>query len=135
MLAVLMEACFNDGMRKSTALARLGPTITELARAVGVTASAARQWPDPLPPRIEDRVLAALARRHLPPELLSDEPLPPGFVVQRSAAEAQPGAIPSAEPSAWPLMTDRRGIGPLGTVDLPKVERRAADQEAPHVGA
>lgn len=66
-------------MRKATALARLGPTMTDLARNIGVTRSAVHQWPDELPKRIEDRVLAALARKHLPPELLGDvaAPAPP----------------------------------------------------------
>ena len=34
------------------------------ADAVGITASAISQWPDELPPRLVDRVLAALVRKH-----------------------------------------------------------------------
>lgn len=59
-------------MRKSTALKLLGPTPAALAKEVGVSSSAVSQWPEELPPRIEDRVLAALARRHLPKALWQD---------------------------------------------------------------
>lgn len=57
-------------MLKSIALALLGPTVKDVAVAVGVTRSAVSQWPEKLPKRIEDRVLAALARKHLRPELI-----------------------------------------------------------------
>lgn len=40
------------------------------AEAIGVSYQAVEKWPDPLPRRIEDRVVAAVARKHLPPELL-----------------------------------------------------------------
>lgn len=63
-------------MRKDVALRMLGGDVNSVAAAVGCTASAVRQWPDPLPPRIADRVLAALARRHLPPEVLAGEEAP-----------------------------------------------------------
>lgn len=59
-------------MQKSMAIRLLGGTITQAADAVGVSASAVSQWPDELPSRIADRVLAALARKHLPPELLGE---------------------------------------------------------------
>lgn len=58
-------------MRKTTAIALLGGTVAAAAKEVGVSASAVSQWPDELPRRIEDRVLASLARKHLPPELLN----------------------------------------------------------------
>jgi predicted transcriptional regulator len=57
-------------LTKSRALELLGGTPTAVAEALGITPSAVSQWPDDLPGRIEDRVLAALARRHLPPELI-----------------------------------------------------------------
>jgi len=57
-------------MLKTKAIELLGGSITEAAKAVGVTASAVSQWPDELPERISDRVLAALARKHLSPELI-----------------------------------------------------------------
>jgi transcriptional regulator with XRE-family HTH domain len=59
-------------MNKETAIKLLGGTITQAAEAVGVSASAVSQWPNALPPRISDRVLAVLARRYLSPDLLRD---------------------------------------------------------------
>lgn len=59
-------------MRKDHAIRLLGAGPAEAARAIGVSVQAISQWPDPLPARIEDRVLAALARKHLPAELLGD---------------------------------------------------------------
>lgn len=70
MLASSMKACFNAGMRKTDAIQLLGGSPSAAAEAVGITTQAVCQWPDDLPPRIADRVLAALARRHLPPELI-----------------------------------------------------------------
>lgn len=57
-------------MLKSKAIELLGGTPKAAADAVGVSPSAVSQWPDELPIRIADRVLAALARKHLPPELI-----------------------------------------------------------------
>lgn len=57
-------------MLKSQAIELLGGTVGSAAEAVGVTSSAVTQWPDELPARIADRVLAALARKHLPADLL-----------------------------------------------------------------
>src|SRR5574341_341986 len=66
-----------DGMQKARAIELLGGTVTAAAQAIGVTPSAVTQWPDELPARIEDRVLAALARKHLPPAVLgAPEPEP-----------------------------------------------------------
>lgn len=50
-------------MKKIEAIAQLGGSIAEAARAVGVSYHAVRQWPDVLPQRIADRVQAALWRR------------------------------------------------------------------------
>lgn len=52
-------------MLKSEAIQLLGGTATAAAAAIGVTPQAVTGWPDELPPRIEDRVLAALYRRQL----------------------------------------------------------------------
>jgi hypothetical protein len=52
-------------MEKARAIELLGGTVTAAARAIGVTRSAVSQWPDELPPRISDRVLAALARMNV----------------------------------------------------------------------
>ena len=64
------ELWFNSEMHKAKAIELLGGTTTAAAEMVGITYQAVEKWPDPLPDRISDRVLAALARKHLPPELL-----------------------------------------------------------------
>lgn len=46
---------------KSDVLSIFG-SVKATAEAVGVTSSAVSQWPDPLPRRIEDRVLGAMGR-------------------------------------------------------------------------
>jgi len=63
-------------MNKAKAIELLGGTVTTAAAAVGVTPSAITQWPDELPGRLEDRVLAALARKHLPPALIGQAGAP-----------------------------------------------------------
>jgi len=60
-------------MIKAKAIELLGGTTASAAEAIGVTYQAVDKWPDPLPARIEDRVLAVLARRHLPPDLIGAE--------------------------------------------------------------
>jgi hypothetical protein len=58
-------------MKKSRALELLGGSVGAAAKSIGCISSAAiSQWPEDLPPRIEDRVLAALARKYLPAEML-----------------------------------------------------------------
>lgn len=57
-------------MLKTKAIELLGGTPALAAQAVGITTQAIFQWPDELPDRIADRVLAALARKHLAPELI-----------------------------------------------------------------
>ncbi len=57
-------------MRKAKAIELLGGTTAAAAEAVGVTYQAVDKWPEELPGRIADRVLAALARRHLPKKVL-----------------------------------------------------------------
>ncbi len=49
-------------MDKSEAINLLGGNTTSAAKAVGVKPQAVSGWPDPLPPRIADRVQAALWR-------------------------------------------------------------------------
>ena len=49
-------------MHKTQALDLLGGTIASAASAIGITPQAISQWPDELPPRIADRVQAAVAR-------------------------------------------------------------------------
>lgn len=60
-------------MNKSRAIELLGGTVAAAAEAVGISQSAISQWPDELPARIADRVLAALARKHLPAELIGTQ--------------------------------------------------------------
>lgn len=57
-------------MRKAKAIELLGGSVASAAASIGVTYQAVDKWPDPLPKRIEDRVVAAVARKLLPPELL-----------------------------------------------------------------
>jgi len=52
-------------MLKSHALELLGG-IKDAADAIGVTPAAIYQWPDELPKRLEDRVVAAIARKRRP---------------------------------------------------------------------
>ena len=59
-------------MLKSKAIELLGGTTASAADAVGVTYQAVDKWPDDLPPRISDRVLAVLARKHLPASLIGE---------------------------------------------------------------
>lgn len=56
-------------MRKDKAIELLGGTASA-AREIGVSYQAVDKWPEILPARIADRVLAVLARKHLPPELM-----------------------------------------------------------------
>lgn len=72
-------------MKKSRAIELLGGTPTAVAEAIGVSHSAVSQWPEELPPRIADRVLAALARKHLPPDLIGAEPVPADATPQAAA--------------------------------------------------
>lgn len=64
-------------MKKSVAIRLLGGSVPEAARLVGISPSAIYQWPEDeegdIPESAENRVLAAQARRHLPPELIGHE--------------------------------------------------------------
>lgn len=53
----------NEPLKKLDAIRMCGGTTVTTARLIGVTKSAVSQWPDPLPPRIADRVYAALYRQ------------------------------------------------------------------------
>lgn len=67
------ELWFNTGMRKTKAIELLGGTVSAAAEAIGITYQAVEKWPDDLPDRIADRVVAAIARRHLPADVLGGE--------------------------------------------------------------
>jgi hypothetical protein len=73
-------------MLKAKAIEMLGGTVAAAADAIGVTYQAVDKWPDPLPARIEDRVLAVLARRHLSPELIGAEGAPELTAEAKAAA-------------------------------------------------
>lgn len=53
----------NACMLKTEAIRLLGGSPTSAARLIGISASAVSLWPDELPPRIADRVQAALWRK------------------------------------------------------------------------
>lgn len=56
------QRCCNARMNKIEAIRLLGGTQTEAAKAIGVRPQAISAWPEQLPPRIADRVQAALWR-------------------------------------------------------------------------
>lgn len=62
-------------MNKATALSMLGGSVADAARSLGITPSAVSQWPDDgdIPESAENRVLAWVARKHLPAELLGEQ--------------------------------------------------------------
>ncbi len=49
-------------MLKTQAIELLGGNPTAAAKAIGITSQAVNDWPEVLPPRIKDRVEAALYR-------------------------------------------------------------------------
>jgi len=49
-------------MNKQEAIKLLGGSITSAADSIGISYQAVSKWPDILPSRIEDRVIAALSR-------------------------------------------------------------------------
>lgn len=73
MVARQLKECFNWRMEKSKATALLGGTTSAAAEAIGISPQAYSQWPSVLPPRLADRVVAAIARKHLPASLLGSE--------------------------------------------------------------
>lgn len=76
MVAFFSELWFNTEMQKSKAIELLGGTVAAAANAIGVTYQAVDKWPDILPDRIADRVLAVQARKHLSAELIGAEDVP-----------------------------------------------------------
>lgn len=53
-------------MKKTLALELLGGTVAKAADAICISSSALSQWPDELPNRLIDRVIAACTRRNIP---------------------------------------------------------------------
>lgn len=70
MVADVTELWFNACMLKTKAIELLGGTVSAAADAIGISYQAVRKWPEVLPDTISDRVVAAIAKRHLPPELI-----------------------------------------------------------------
>lgn len=57
-------------MQKSDAIQVFG-SVAHLARAIGVSHTAVQKWPDMLPRRLEDRVIAAAVREQSREKLLA----------------------------------------------------------------
>lgn len=57
------ELWFNRVMRKAEAIQILGGSVSEAAAEVGSTYQAVDKWPEEIPVRIADRVVAAFARK------------------------------------------------------------------------
>ena len=53
-------------MLKTKAIELLGGSTSAAASAIGISYQAVDKWPDILPPRIADRVYAAIARKAMP---------------------------------------------------------------------
>jgi hypothetical protein len=77
-------------MRKSKAIELLGGSVASAAKTIGVSYQAIDKWPEDLPRRLADRVLAALARKHLPPELIGE-----GDAAATAAAGVSFAALPA----------------------------------------
>lgn len=62
-------------MNKTRALELLGGSVATAADAIGISSAAVSQWPDDLPSRILDRVIASFPKRGLevPAELLNEQ--------------------------------------------------------------
>lgn len=52
-------------MTKDEAIWLLGGSVAKAAEAIGINSQAISQWPAQLPPRLADRVQAALYRAHV----------------------------------------------------------------------
>jgi hypothetical protein len=80
-------------MNKANAIELCGGSISSAAKELGITSSAISQWPETgeLPEGVQNRVLAYLARKHLPPELIGREgaPNPASGPAQGEPAAAQ----------------------------------------------
>lgn len=63
-------------MLKKKAIELLGGSISAAAEAIGISYQAIDKWPEELPQRIQDRVIAAIARKHLDPSLIGGDQTP-----------------------------------------------------------
>lgn len=78
-------------MLKTKAIELLGGSTSAAATAIGISYQAVDKWPDVLPPRIADRVYAAIARKAMPE--LEDE----------SAQNVQPALVIAAQAATKPI--------------------------------
>jgi len=62
-VALVFGLPYTALMTKTEAIQLLGGTAAAVARAVGITPVSVSEWPEELPPRIADRVQAALWRK------------------------------------------------------------------------
>lgn len=80
-------------MHKSEAIQLLGGTNVAAAKAIGISPAAVSQWTDPLTAPVTDRVVAAIARKHLSAALIGSEsellPSPAGSPAAPVAEKAQ----------------------------------------------
>lgn len=69
----------SDDIAADAELKLLGGSISAAAEAIGISYQAIDKWPEELPQRIQDRVIAAIARKHLDPSLIGGDqtPFPP----------------------------------------------------------
>ena len=72
-------------MQKTQAIELLGGTVASTANAIGISYQAVDKWPDVLPARIADRVLAAVARRRFP-ELVGTDGAPEDIPLNKEEA-------------------------------------------------
>ncbi len=92
MVANLSELWFNIVMQKQKAIEILGGTITLAAKALKISYQAIDHWPDPLPDRVADRVVAYVARKKFP-DLLDSHGItvaPPQPERRKADLEAEP---------------------------------------------
>jgi hypothetical protein len=94
MVALLSELWFNASMLKAKAIEILGGTFQRAAQKVGTSRQAIEKWPNTLPPRIADRVIAACVRYGIaiPADLLT--PSAPS-----KAQEASPSGVKEGSPA------------------------------------
>ena len=82
-------------MQKREAIELLGNSVSAAAQAVGITVQAVSDWPEILPPRIRDRVQAALYRRSLESAVNDAQQLQAGLGAQGAAPPAAGAPMPT----------------------------------------
>jgi hypothetical protein len=88
-----MKVCFHNGMRKSAVIEFFDKSRAVLAAEIGISPQAVSDWPEELPRRISDRVIAAAVRAgrpiHLRPDIFDDAAAP----VPTNSGEGQQQAV------------------------------------------